>query len=233
MIYFIKAILKYCYLRVVFYTQGKVNMALNPLINSAISSPLAEKAASLLLAGQGRTIMGLFADVTIEEKHKDEVEITEHPTDVGSSFSDHAYKVPPEVTMKIGWSESAGRLNGMVGDSILSETTGLVAVYETLQLLQENYVRLIISTGKRLYTNMLIKSLSCTTDKATENVLMVDITFKKVFIVQTAETTVLVENQKTPESTAQVQDGGTIQKKEVDESKLSKIGGFIGDVLGF
>ncbi|MEG0347235.1 MAG: hypothetical protein RR605_04205 [Acinetobacter sp.] len=200
-------------------------MALSPLLSTALSSPLTEKAASLLLAGQGRTIMGLFADVTIEEKHKDEVEITEHPTDVGSPFSDHAYKTPPEVSMKIGWSESAGRLNGMVGDSILSETTGLVAVYEALQALQDNFVRLVVSTGKRLYTNMLIKSLTCTTDMATENVLMIDITFKKVFIVQTYETTVLVENQKTPAGTASVTDGGTVQKKEVSTSVIGQMAG--------
>lgn len=200
-------------------------MALSPLLSTALSSTLTEKAASLLLAGQGRTIMGLFADVTIEEKHKDEVEITEHPTDVGSPFSDHAYKTPPEVSMKIGWSESAGRLNGMVGDSILSETTGLIAVYEALQALQDNFIRLVVSTGKRLYTNMLIKSLTCTTDLTTENILMIDITFKKVFIVQTSETTVLVENQQAPELTAQVQDAGTVQKKEIQTSLLGQITG--------
>lgn len=200
-------------------------MAISSLINSAVASPLTEKAGSLLLAGKGRTIMGLFADVTIEEKHDDEIEITEHPTDVGSPMHDHAYKVPPKLSMKLGWSESAGRLNGMVGDSILSETTGLIAVYETLQLLKDNYVRLIISTGKRLYTNMLIKSLSCTTDKTTENVLMIDITFKKVFIVQTAETTVLVENQASPEATAGVQNGGTVQKQEVKTSMLGQLTG--------
>ena len=50
-------------------------MAISSLINSAIASPLTEKAGSLLLAGKGRTIMGLFADVTIEEKHDDEIEI--------------------------------------------------------------------------------------------------------------------------------------------------------------
>ena len=200
-------------------------MAISSLINSAVASPFTEKAASILLAGQGRTIMGLFADVTIEEKHKDEVEITEHPTDVGSPMSDHAYKLPPEVSMKLGWSESAGRLNGMVGDTLLSETTGLVAVYEVLQTLQDNFVRLVASTGKRLYTNMLIKSLSCTTDMTSEHVLMIDITFKKVFISQTSETTVLIENQAVPEATAQVQNGGTVQKQEVPESLASKIFG--------
>ena len=85
-------------------------------------------------------------------------------------------------------------------------------------------------SGKRLYTNMLIKSLGCTTDKATENVLMIDITFKKVIRVMTSETTVLIENQASPAGTASVQNGGTVQTKEVSESTLSKV--FGGDVGG-
>ncbi|WOQ37385.1 phage baseplate protein [Acinetobacter soli] len=203
---------------------------LSSALSQAAASPFTEKAASLLLAGRGRTIMGLFADVTIEEKHKDETEITEHPTEVGSPISDHAYKLPPEVTIKVGWSESAGRLNGMVGNSILSETTGLVAVYEALQQLQNSYVKLIVSTGKRLYTNMLIKSLGCTTDLQSENVLMIDITFKKIITVNTSETVMVVENQKDPSATAAVQDSGTVQKKEVSESVISKLfgGGEVG-----
>ncbi|MDQ8996381.1 hypothetical protein RFH54_10560 [Acinetobacter soli] len=203
---------------------------LSSALSQAAASPFTEKAASLLLAGRGRTIMGLFADVTIEEKHKDETEITEHPTEVGSPISDHAYKLPPEVTIKVGWSESAGRLNGMVGNSILSETTGLVAVYEALQQLQNSYVKLIVSTGKRLYTNMLIKSLGCTTDLQSENVLMIDITFKKIITVNTSETVMVVENQKNPSATAAVQDAGTVQKKEVSESVISKLfgGGEVG-----
>lgn len=208
-------------------------MAIGSLINTVTSSSLTESVGSLLLAGKGRTIMGLFADVTIEEKHKDELNITDHPTEAGASISDHAYMEPPELTIKVGWSESAGKLNGYVGNSFLGGTMSLIIVYEALQLLQKSKVPLIVMSGKRLYTNMLIKSLGCTTDKTTEHVLMIDITFKKVIRVMTSETTVLVENQKTPEATAGVQDGGTVQTKEVNESKLSKIGGFVGDILGF
>lgn len=80
--------------------------------------------------------MGLFADVTIEEKHKDELIITEHPTEAGASISDHAYMEAPELSMKVGWSESAGKLNRYVSNSILGGATSLVAVYETLQQLQ-------------------------------------------------------------------------------------------------
>lgn len=200
-----------------------INSILNTALGTVAASPLTEIAGSLLLTGRGRTIMGLFADVTIEEKHKDELVITEHPTEVGSPMADHAYKEPPEVIIKVGWSESAGKLNGLVGDSLLSETTGLVAVYETLQQLQNLKQHLVISTGKRLYSNMLIKSLGCTTDLQTENVLMIEMTLKKVFLVQSSETIVLLDNQANPATTAGVSNGGTVQATPENESVLSKI----------
>lgn len=201
---------------------------MNQLITSALgglSNPLVEKVGSLLLSGRGRTIMGLFADVTVEEKHKDELKITEHPTEVGAPINDHAYKEAPEVSMKVGWSESAGKLNGLVGDSFLSGNTSLNIVYQTLIQLQELAVPLVISTGKRLYTNMLIKSLGCSTDLQTENVLMIDLTFKKINLVQTSETEVLVENQANPAETSGVSDGGTVQPKPANTSVLGQLTG--------
>lgn len=201
---------------------------MNQLITSALgglSNPLVEKVGSLLLSGRGRTIMGLFADVTVEEKHKDELKITEHPTEVGAPINDHAYKEAPEVSMKVGWSESAGKLNGLVGDSFLSGNTSLNIVYQTLLQLQESAVPLVISTGKRLYTNMLIKSLGCSTDLQTENVLMIDLTFKKINLVQTSETEVLVENQANPAETSGVSDGGTVQPKQASTSVLGQLTG--------
>ncbi|MGY6624440.1 phage baseplate protein [Acinetobacter johnsonii] len=200
-------------------------MAIGSLINTVTSSLLTESVGSLLLAGKGRTIMGLFADVTVEEKHKDELKITEHPTEVGAPINDHAYKEAPEVSMKVGWSESAGKLNGLVGDSFLSGNTSLNIVYQTLLQLQESAVPLVISTGKRLYTNMLIKSLGCTTDLQTENVLMIDLTFKKINLVQTSETEVLVENQANPAETSGVSDGGTVQPKQASTSVLGQLTG--------
>lgn len=201
---------------------------MNQLITSALgglSNPLVEKVGSLLLAGRGRTIMGLFADVTVEEKHKDELQITEHPTEVGSPIHDHAYKEAPEVTMKVGWSESAGKLNGLVGSTFISGDASLSIVYQTLLQLQESKVPLVVSTGKRLYTNMLMKSLSCTTDRQTENVLIIDITFKKINLVQSSETVVLLDNQANPAETSGVSDGGNIQTTVVNESVLSKVFG--------
>ncbi|PKF31923.1 phage baseplate protein [Acinetobacter proteolyticus] len=201
-------------------------MAIGTLIDGGLGAVTSyqnsEILGSLLLSGRGRTIMGLFADVTVEEKHKDELKVTEHPTEVGAAISDHAFKEPPEVTMKVGWSESAGTLNGFLGDTVLGGNTSLTIVYQTLLQLQEQALPLIISTGKRLYTNMLIKSLGCTTDLQTENVLMIDITFKKVLMVSTKMSVIAIENQANPEATASVSDGGTVQAKPVNQSVLDK-----------
>lgn len=210
-------------------------MSIGTLIDGGLGAVMSgqntEILGSLLLSGRGRTIMGLFADVTVEEKHKDELKITEHPTEVGAAISDHAYKEPPEVMMKVGWSESAGTLNGFLGDTILGGNTSLTIVYQTLLQLQDQALPLIISTGKRLYTNMLIKSLGCTTDLQTENVLMIDITFKKVIMVSTQTTFIAIENQASPEVTAGVADGGTVQPKPVSQSLLYKGADFAKSIL--
>lgn len=192
------------------------------------SMAVTETVGSLLFGGH-RSIMGLFADVVIEENHSDELMLTEHPVEKGSPISDHCYKAPPEVTMKIGWSESAGQLNNILGNTFIGADLSLLGIYQGLQALQGQ--RLIISTGKRLYTDMLIKSLKNVTDETSENALMIDIVFKKVFIVSTKETLVSIADQKNPEVTSDVVDSGTKQPKQVEQSMLSQITG-LGQVGG-
>ncbi|MDH0030310.1 MULTISPECIES: phage baseplate protein [unclassified Acinetobacter] len=178
-----------------------------------------------LLFAKKRSIMGLFADVTIEEQHSDELNITEHPVESGSPISDHAYMSPPEVTIKLGWSESAGKLNGLLGNSFIAGTPSLIGIYEALQALQRNKIRLVVMTGKRLYTDMLIKSLKVTTDVESENALLVTMTLRKVFITTVQETDLKIEEQAEPEATAPPVDAGTVQPQIAKDgaSNLLKI----------
>jgi hypothetical protein len=183
---------------------------------------LVETVGSLLFNNK-RSIMGLFADVVVSENHTDKTVITEHPVEKGAPISDHCYSAPAEVTMEIGWSESAGKLNKMLGNTFLGGDLSLVAIYEALRALQGNL--LIISTGKRLYTNMLIETLQVTTDATSENALMVKVNFKKVNIAKTKETTVQVEEQADPAAIGPIQEGGTKQAKPVDTSTAGQIFG--------
>lgn len=203
-------------------------MAIGDLVGSVLASPLTETVGSLLFNNK-RSIMGLFADVVIEENHTDKMIITEHPVEKGAPISDHCYSAPAEVAMKIGWSESAGKLNKLLGKTFIGGNLSLIAVYEALRALRGHL--LVISTGKRLYTNMLIETLQVTTDLTSENALMVAINFKKVNIATTKETTVQVDEQADPAATGTIQEGGTKQAKPVEESVLSQITG-LGQVGG-
>lgn len=203
-------------------------MAISDLVGTVMSSPMTEIVGSLLIGGN-RSIMGMFADVVVKESHKDEIMMTEHPTEYGSPISDHYYKVPEEVTMEMGWSESAGKLNSLLGGSFIGMSLSLRGIYQGLLALQGK--RLTISTGKRLYTNMLIKSISCETDVTSENALMVKMTFKKNIVAKVKTTEVLASNQKNPEVTSGVQNEGTKQAQPASPSVLSQITG-LGQIGG-
>jgi len=203
-------------------------MAISDIVGTAMASPITEVVGSLLIGGN-RSVMGMFADVVVKETHKDEWIITEHPVEYGSPISDHVYKVPEEVTMEMGWSESAGKLNSLLGGGFIGLSMSLRGIYQGFLALGKQ--KLIISTGKRLYTNMVIKSIHCETDITTENALMLKITFKKVYIATTKTTEVLIEDQKNPEITSDVENEGTKQPQQVGPSVLSQVTG-LGQVGG-
>lgn len=54
----------------------------------------------------GKILPDIIAQAVIEEKHHDELEITEHPVEQGAMITDHAFKRPAELTLRLGWSNS-------------------------------------------------------------------------------------------------------------------------------
>lgn len=167
-----------------------------------------------------RSIGSIVAHVTLEEMGTDELQITEHPVQQGANITDHAFKKQPDLVIRCGWSNSSlgGVLNGVQG--LLSALTGgdsfgsdyVSGIYNQLLALQESRIPFDVTTGKRLYTNMLMRSLSQTTDEKSEYTLMVTATFKQILIVQTQATTLPPkENQAQPQATGETSDTGTKQ----------------------
>jgi hypothetical protein len=174
-----------------------------------------------------RQIGPFTAQVTIDEVHTDELEITEHPVEMGASIADHAYKRPAEVTIRCSWSNSPtadGFVAGLVGavtgtvsgvSSLLSgQSLGQVReVYQNLLQLQEQRIPFDVLTGKRNYSNMLVKTLRQETNKDTENSLMITATLRQVIIVTTQ--TVMVKTptsaQQDPQATGATVNQGTKQ----------------------
>lgn len=155
-----------------------------------------------------RSIGGITVDVTISEDHVDEIEVTEHPVEQGASISDHEYKKPAMLTMVAGWSNSSEEADG--------DSSYIYDVYDQLRELQVSGDLLTVVTDKRTYYNMVIKSLSTTTDNETANVLMVTAILKEVIVVDT-ETVTIASNssQSSVEDTGSVSSTGTKTASEV------------------
>jgi hypothetical protein len=147
--------------------------------------------------------------VTFEEKHSDELEVTQHPIAQGAPITDHAFKRPAQLTVKIGWSES-GSANG----STLTPND-LSNIYDALLTGQANRVLYIAVTGKRIYSNMIIKSISLVTDKVTEHVLMIVLALQQVIVVGNPQQVTIVSappaNQAVPQTTNPTTNRGTVQ----------------------
>lgn len=60
----------------------------------------------------------LQPQVTLEEIHRDEIVITEHPVEKGARIADHFYKQPAEVIIRCAWSNSQAPAGGLLGQAV-------------------------------------------------------------------------------------------------------------------
>ena len=191
-----------------------------------------------ITTADGQLLPDIFAHAVIEEKHHDELEVTEHPVEQGAMITDHAFKRPAEVMLKLGWSNSplskGGLLNPLLAfgaannSAVLAGATayGLVqgvqgiqsailgegieqiqAIYQQLLQLQESRAMFVIYTGKRVYTNMICKSLIAETDFKSANSLPITMSCKQIILVNTQLVQLPKGTQGNPQLT-----GSTINK---------------------
>lgn len=167
-----------------------------------------------------RRIGAFTATVTIEEDASDDLTISQHPVERGAKITDHAIKEPAQVTISAGWSNatlsglasaagqllSGGGAGGLFGSDYVRE------VYEKLLKLQADREPFEVVTGKRKYRNMLMRSLRQTTDRTTENVLIVTATFQEILVAETATAALPpAADQAEPQKTAPPQATGAKQ----------------------
>ncbi|WP_144156559.1 phage baseplate protein [Paraburkholderia sp. BCC1885] len=158
----------------------------------------------------------IIAQATVEEMHSDETEITEHPVEQGSTISDHAFSRPSEVIVTCGWSNSPSGnspINALIGAAanaspvaqaiigavqfaggIINLLNGgqdtITTAYNSLLSAQQNRILFDVYTGKRVYQNMLIKSVVQTTDQHTENSSLIRVSFRQILMAVTQTVTV-------------------------------------------
>lgn len=180
-----------------------------------------------LLIKPRRGIGSFKAQATIEERHTDELEITDHPVEMGAQVSDHSYLRPVEVVIKCGWSNSPSSdgILGSLGAAVTGTIAGVSAILSgnSTSQVKEIYTKLLelqatrepftVYTGKRVYTNMLFKSLVVVTDDKSEHSLMVTAVLRQIIIVTTKTLVIAApaSSQASPETTAPPTNGGDKQ----------------------
>ena len=162
--------------------------------------------AFALIRRPGASIDSLVPDVMIRENARDATAVTDHPVEVGAAISDHAFMLPEEIEMLLGWSDSTG---GAIGYSD--------EAYEMLLDLQKQRQPFELTTGRRSYKDMLITGIQETRDDKTSNVLMVSVRMRRVIITQTQTTSAGAPNsaQANPAKTGSTIDRGQQQLKPV------------------
>ncbi len=199
-----------------------------------VGATIAATVLDTVLLRTGRNINGIIPDCVIEERHKDELELTQSPVEEGSPISDHAYLKPSELLMRVAWSDSKslGSLVGTLatGGSFLTVDD----VYQQLLDLQGTLQPFSIETGKRSYDNMMLRSLQVVTNRESENSLMVEALFQEVIIVSTKVQSAsslqmgTPAKQASPQNTAAPVSSGNLQLNQPNAAAGATITGMEG-----
>lgn len=185
----------------------------------------------------GSMLDDIIAQAVIEELHIDQLEVVTHPVEQGAAITDHAFKRPAEVVLKMGWSNSPQSTNpvsavfssaaamssaGMAvsqalgaGAAVSSILTGsgidqLKALYQKLLQLQASRALFTIYTGKRVYTNMVCRGLATESDYNTENSLPITMECQQLILVNSQTVSLPKSNQSDPSATASPINKGTV-----------------------
>lgn len=169
----------------------------------------------MLLIPRGLDTAGanaIIAQATIEEEHRDEMIVTEHPVETGAAISDHAFKRPSELHLRLGWSGSPNPSDPADQQQRGGDPNYLVSMYHRLLTLQAERRPFAVNTGKRQYTNMLITALAVVTDQRSENALFVTMGLRQIIRV----------NSKTSAVPAPAEAQAAAQKTAPESAKPAK-----------
>lgn len=181
---------------------------------SFLSQPI-----SLIPIQPQRTIGPITVQVIINESTTDTLTITKQPVQQGASITDHSYLEPTVFSSTAYFKDNSV-------NSLTSPSTGLSKLYQSLLDLQSSRVPFNIVTPKRIYKSMLMSSLTQTTDKSTENILSISMSFQQIIIVSVTTVSVPRSNQKNPAATGATQNAG--QKQSAISSFFDGIKAFFG-----
>lgn len=157
--------------------------------------------------GANRQINEITVDVIIDENTTDSLSITKHPVQEGASITDHSFLEPTILSMRI-LQQVSNPISEILSTFATAKNSALAQLYKDFTDLQSERIPFKVITPKRIYNNMLIAALRLNTDKNTESILSLNITFQQVIIVSISATQISRDLQKTPAITGATESAG-------------------------
>lgn len=173
-----------------------------------------------------RKIGGVGVDAVIQENHKSQVRVTQHPVEIGANINDHAIIQPKEYEMQGVVSNLPDKWYKFSVPSFLSgsKETRAASAYEMLLAVQEKREPVDVQTGLKSYKNMILEKLEVDRDRETSGGLYFTAKLREVIIIRNKSVQVdegQFKNGKTREQTSPTKDRGRQQAPEVDSSQKS------------
>lgn len=188
--------------------------------------------ASLIFDSERRIDGGgitVIPDLTIRETHRDSLNITSHPIQTGAAITDHSYLAQAEFMLEYGWSNSNTRSSNedYTGQPPTEDhdESYIKKLYETVVSLQASRALCTVITGKRRYTNVLIRSVETMTTNEMSHSMIIQMNCASITLAQTTRTVagdVKRDNQADPSKTAPQTNNGTKQLQQPSDDKLFK-----------
>lgn len=204
------------------------------LIGGALST-VANAVSGLVDVIPKGNIGGISIACTFSERLVDTLQVTEHPVEQGAEISDHTYVKMPEVSMRVGWSNSQS-------DGALADLTALLSVFDSqtpqaiaggqisvadyvggvyanLLALQQQQTLFTLQTSIRQYTSMVMTLLDLKRDPRSMQALFCDVVFRQLRVVSTSATSLpSISNQSTPADTAEIAQLGPVTAQSATPS---------------
>lgn len=162
-------------------------------------------------------IGGWFFDAYLRMTHTSRLKLTQHPTQLGASLTDHAYLEPRELVMEVGMSNVA---QSIVPGQFKGGWSRSVQAFKVLKELQASRVPIQVHTRLGLYQNMLIEVLSAPDDYKTLLGLRCTVTMKELLVAQTK--TVAISARPSVTSSA---NRGVQETQQPDQTLLRMLSG--------
>lgn len=149
---------------------------------------------SLLFKKANAEIGGIKIDASVSETHLTEMDLTENPVENGAKITDHVQIKPNELTIEGVISDSP------LGDNFVQSIVNLeqkistffgtekrsIDAYNQMLKLQRSRDPFTVTTGLKVYSNMILTSLSINRTSETSNAIHFTANMKEIRIIGTS-----------------------------------------------